>query len=160
MKKNFILLAIIVCCAFAWSSTDFFTQRYSSRSILRGGCTATYRTATRAALHYNDYQASRDRKILAASWSQNQGRIVPSRINIKTTNPLKAATLLEHAKNSKSAITRLERPITLSPVTHKRIIASLHASDYHKSLKAAETEEWAAPKGQATSSQHPDNRQE
>ena len=116
--------------------------------------------ASRAALHYDDYRASYNRTILAASWSPAQGRIVPSRINIQTTNSLKPAKLLAPAKISELAITPPERPITLSPVEHKTIIASLHALIFYKSQKAAETEEWAAPKGLDASSQHPDNRQE
>ena len=160
MKKNFILLAILVCCAFAWPSTDCFAQRNFLRNIKTGSRAAMGLGATRVALHYKDYQASRDRIILAASWSKNQGRIVPSRTEIKHVYPLKAATLLAPAKNSKPAITRLQQPIYFSPAEHKTIIACLHASDFYEKQKAAETEEWAAPKGLTISSQHPDNRQE
>ena len=160
MKKKHSLIVVTICCALAWPSTNCFAQKNFFCSLLKGGRTAMCLSATRAALHYDDYRARLNRTILAASWSPAQGRIVPSRINIKTTNPLKATKLLAPAKNSKPTTTPLERPITLSPVRHKRMIASQHASDYYKSQKAAETEEWAAPKGLDASSQHPDNRQE
>ena len=160
MKKKHSLIVVTICCALAWPSTNCFAQMQFARGLLKGGRTAMYMAATRAALHYDDYRARLNRTILAASWSPAQGRIVPSRINIKTTNSLKATKLLAPAKISELAITPLERPITLSPVRHKRMIASQHASDYYKSLKAAETEEWAAPKELDASSQHPDNRQE
>ena len=160
MKKKLSLIVVTICCALAWPSTNCFAQKNFLRSFLKGGRTAMYMAATRAALQHNDYRASYNRTILAASWSPAQGRIVPSRINSQTTNSLKTAKLLAPAKNSKPTTTPLERPITLSPVRHKRMIASQHASDYYKSQKAAETEEWAAPKGLDASSQHPDNRQE
>ena len=160
MKKKHSLIVVTICCALAWPSTNCFAQKNFLRSFLKGGRTAMCLSATRAALHYDDYRARLNRTILAASWSPAQGRIVPSRINIQTTNSLKTAKLLAPAKISELAITPPERPITLSPVRHKRMIASQHASDYYKSLKATETEEWAAPKGLDASSQHPDNRQE
>ena len=160
MKKKHSLIVATICCALAWPSTNCFAQIKFARSLQKGGRAAMCMGASRAALHYDDYRASYNRTILAASWSPAQGRIVPSRINIQTTNSLKTAKLLAPAKNSKPATTPLERPITLSPVRHKRMIASQHASDYYKSQKAAETEEWAAPKELDASSQHPDNRQE
>ena len=160
MKKKHSLIVVTICCALAWPSTNCFAQKNFLRSFLKGGRTAMYMAATRAALQHNDYRASYNRTILAASWSPAQGRIVPSRINIQTTNSLKPAKLLAPAKISELAITPPERPITLSPVEHKTIIASLHALIFYKSQKAAETEEWAAPKGLDASSQHPDNRQE
>lgn len=160
MKKKHSLIVVTICCALAWPSTNCFAQIKFARGLLKGGRTAMCLSATRAALHYDDYRARLNRTIFAASWSPAQGRIVPSRINIKTTNSLKPAKLLAPAKISELAITPPERPITLSPVEHKTIIASLHALIFYKSQKAAETEEWAAPKGLDASSQHLDNRQE
>ena len=160
MKKKHSLIVATICCALAWPSTNCFAQIKFARSLQKGGRAAMCMGASRAALHYDDYRARLNRTILAASWSPAQGRIVPSRINIQTTNSLKPAKLLAPAKISELAITPPERPITLSPVEHKTIIASLHALIFYKSQKAAETEEWAAPKGLDASSQHPDNRQE
>ena len=160
MKKKHSLIVVTICCALAWPSTNCFAQKNFLRSFLKDGRTAMCLSATRAALHYDDYRARLNRTILAASWSPAQGRIVPSRINIQTTKSLKPAKLLAPAKISKLATTPPERPITLSPVEYETMIASLRALIFYESPKAAETEEWAAPKGLNASSQHPDNRQE
>ena len=105
MKKNFILLAIIVCCAFAFSSTKCFAQDRPNCNLHK--CAVS---VSKAGQQPKDAQKKRDSK---SGKRQNAGMN-----NLLTT--------VKKHKQSKSHV-NLSSPSKLSPELFKQGIASSHA---------------------------------
>ena len=157
MKKNLTLLAIIVCCAFACSSTNCFAQiQFVSRGLK--ACSKGLSIATaRATVQINDLRANLDRRMAVATWTpQHNSRLSPGK-GVKSYKPsIKIEPLLPTEKIELSII-----PMTafeLSPVNYIKGDSLPHTKDFEMRQSATEAEEWTAPKGQVASPQNPDNR--
>ena len=173
MKKNLTLLVIIVCCAFACSSTNCFAQiQFVSRG-LKACSKRLPMVGARATVHYKDYQENLGRKVTAnlekqiaaanfasrmavATWTPAHNSTLSSGKGIKSYNS-KIKELLLSTEKSKPSIIRMTA-FELSPVKYIKGDRLPHAKDFKMRQSAAEAEEWTAPKGQVTSPQNPDNR--
>lgn len=165
MKKNLTLLAIIVCCAFAGSSTNCFAQGLFG-SGLKACSKRLPMVAARATLHYNDYRANLGRRMAVATWTPVHNSWFSSGKGIKSYNSKikeqllsteKIKELLLATEKSKPSIIRMTA-FELSPVKYIKGDRLPHAKDFKMRQSAAEAEEWTAPKGQVASPQNPDNR--
>ena len=175
MKKNLTLLAVIVCCAFACSSTNCFAQGGFLRALPMAAARATMqfdnlqeniRRKTTAELERQmaatrlerQIAAARlERQITAAKWKSEHNSRFSSGKGIKSYKPSKIKELLLSTEKSNLPITRATA-VELSPAEFKKGDSLPHAKDFKMRQLAAEAEEWAEPQGQVASPQNPDNR--
>ena len=173
MKKNLTLLAIIVCCAFACSSTNCFAQIKFVSSGLEACSKGLRMAAVTATVHYKDYKENLGRKVTANLERQIAAANFASRMAVATWTPAHNSTLSSgkgiksyHSKikelllsteKSKQSIIRMTA-VELSPFKYIKGDSLPHTKDFKMRQLAAEAEEWTAPKGQVTSPQNPDNR--
>ena len=165
MKKNLTLLAIIVCCAFACSSTNCFAQGRFLRALPMAAARATMqfdnlqeniRRKTTAELERRMAAARLERQIAAAKWKSEHNSRFSFGKGINSYKPSKIKELLLSPEKSKLSIKRVTA-VELSPVKYIKGDRLPHAKDFKMRQLAAEAEEWAEPKGQVASPQNPDN---
>ena len=121
MKKNFILLAIIVCCAFAFSSTKCFAQARPNCNLHK--CAVA---VSKAGQQPKDALKKPDSK---SGKRQNAGKIIRSKNGSKaekSSGMNNLLTTVKKHKQSKSHV-NLSCPSKLSPELFKQGIASSHA---------------------------------
>ena len=174
MKKNLTLLAIIVCCAFACSSTNCFAQGRFLRALPMAAARATMqfdnlqeniRRKTTAELERRMAAARLERQIAAANfasrmavatWTPAHNSTLSSGKGIKSYKLSEFIEPLLPTEKSKPSIIRMTA-FELSPVKYIKGDRLPHAKDFKMRQLAAEAEEWAEPKGQVASPQNPDN---
>lgn len=165
MKKNLTLLAIIVCCAFACSSTNCFAQGRFLRALPMAAARATMqfdnlqeniRRKTTAELERRMAAARLERQIAAAKWKSEHNSRFSSGKGIKSYKLSEIIEPLLPTEKSKPSIIRMTA-FELSPVKYIKGDRLPHAKDFKMRQLAAEAEEWAEPKGQVASPQNPDN---
>ena len=166
MKKNLTLLAVIVCCAFACSSTNCFAQGRFLRALPMAAARATMqfdnlqeniRRKTTAELERRMAAARLERQITAAKWKSEHNSRFSSGKGINSYKPSKIKELLLSPEKSKLSITRVTA-VELSPAEFKKGDSLAHAKEFKMRQLAAEAEEWDEPQGQVASPQNPDNR--
>ena len=166
MKKNLTLLAVIVCCAFACSSTNCFAQGRFLRALPMAAARATMqfdnlqeniRRKTTAELERQIAAARLERQITAAKWKSEHNSRFSSGKGIKSYKLSEIIEPLLPTEKSKPSIIRMTA-FELSPVKYIKGDRLPHAKDFKMRQSAAEAEEWTEPKGQVTSPQNPDNR--
>lgn len=165
MKKNLTLLAVIVCCAFACSSTNCFAQGRFLRALPMAAARATMqfdnlqeniRRKTTAELERQMAATRLERQIAAAKWKSEHNSRFSSGKGIKSYKLSEFIEPLLPTEKSKPSIIRMTA-FELSPVKYIKGDRLPHAKDFKMRQSAAEAEEWTAPKGQVASPQNPDN---
>lgn len=166
MKKNLTLLAVIVCCAFACSSTNCFAQSGFLRALPMAAARTTMqfdnlqeniRRKTTAELERQMAATRLERQITTAKWKSEHNSRFSSGKGIKSYKLSEIIEPLLPTEKSKPSIIRMTA-FELSPVKYIKGDRLPHAKDFKMRQSAAEAEEWTAPKGQVTSPQNPDNR--
>lgn len=157
MKKNLTLLAIIVCCAFACSSTNCFAQiqfvsrglKACSKGLLMGGARAT--------VQINDLRANLDRRMAVATRTPQHNSWLSRGKGIESYKPsikIERIKPMEKIELSIIPMTAFELPL----INYIKGDSLPHTKDFEMRQSATEAEEWTAPKGQVASPQNPDNR--
>ena len=121
MKKNFILPAIIVCCAFAFSSTKCFAQDRPNCNLHK--CAVA---VSKTGQQPKDSQKKLDNK---NGKRQNAGKIIRSKNESKAEKSSGMKNLFTNVKKRKQSKSHvnLSSPSKLSPELFKQGIASSHA---------------------------------
>lgn len=165
MKKNLTLLAIIVCCAFACSSTNCFAQIKFVSSGLEACSKGLRMAAVTATVQINDLRKNLDRRMAVATrtpqhtWTPVHNSWLSPGKGIESYKPSIKIERIKPTEKSKLSIIPMTA-FELSPVKYIKGDSLPHTKVFKMRQSATEAEEWTAPKGQVTSPQNPDNRQE